>query len=250
MEELKGSGLWDRLFGDLDRMATPSLEALLKQAREVNTSAWDPRNVKEYQDAIKRLEEAIHSRSPFKAIRDDWKRLLESIGKGDRDGMAAALEGMDTSVQSLTSSLDTIAGGIGDILGDEAGYAAGQVAELTSALSGFVSGAAKIAKGDILGGVTSVIGGIGKIFSMGRQVKEMNRQAREEQQNITTRPSRASWSTSGCSGSGCVPSKRSARRRWPTTSGSPRSWSGSGGHPEASTTGCWHRYRENSISAA
>lgn len=148
MEELKGSGLWDRLFGDLDRMATPSLEALLKQAREVNTSAWDPRNVKEYQDAIKRLEEAIHSRSPFKAIRDDWKKLLESIGKGDRDGMAAALEGMDTSVQSLTSSLDTIAGGIGDILG----------------------------------GVTSVIGGIGKIFSMGRQVKEMNRQAREEQQ--------------------------------------------------------------------
>lgn len=182
MEELKGSGLWDRLFGDLDRMATPSLEALLKQAREVNTSAWDPRNVKEYQDAIKRLEEAIHSRSPFKAIGDDWKRLLESIGKGDRDGMAAALEGMDTSVQSLTSSLDTIAGGIGDILGDEAGYAAKRVAELTSALSGFVSGAAKIAKGDILGGVTSVIGGIGKIFSMGRQVKEMNRQAREEQQ--------------------------------------------------------------------
>ena len=109
MEELKGSGLWDRLFGDLDRMATPSLEALLKQAREVNTSAWDPRNVKEYQDAIKRLEEAIHSRSPFKAIRDDWKRLLESIGKGDRDGMAAALEGMDTSVQSLTADLDTIA---------------------------------------------------------------------------------------------------------------------------------------------
>lgn len=130
MEELKGSGLWDRLFGDLDRMATPSLEALLKQAREVNTSAWDPRNVKEYQDAIKRLEEAIHSRSPFKAIRDDWKKLLESIGKGDRDGMAAALEGMDTSVQSLTADLDTI----------------------------------------------------GKIFSMGRQVKEMNRQAREEQQ--------------------------------------------------------------------
>ncbi len=182
MEELKDSGLWDRLFGDLDKMAMPSLEALLKQAREINTSAWDPKNVKEYQDAIKRLEDAIHSRSPFKAIRDDWKKLLESLKSGNKDVMASALSGIDSSVISLTSDLNTIAGSIGDILGDEAGYVAGQVVELASALGGFASGAAKIASGNIIGGISSVIGSIGKIFSMSKQVKEMNRQAREEQQ--------------------------------------------------------------------
>ena len=184
IDELRDTGMWDKIFGDLDKMALPSMEELLKQAREVNTSAWDPKNVREYHDAIKRLEEAIRTRSPFKAIRDDWKKLLDSIGKGDRDGMAAALEGMDTSVQSLTADLDTIAGGIGDILGDEAGYAAGQVAELTSALGGFVSAAAQIAGGNIVGGIASVIGGIGKIFTMGKRVKEMNREAREEQQKF------------------------------------------------------------------
>ena len=184
MEELKDSGLWDKLFGDLDKMAMPSLEALLKQAKEVNTTAWDPKNVKEYQDAINRLEDAIHSRSPFKAIGDDWKKLLESMKKGDKDGMASALDGIDSATQSLISDLDTIAGGIGDIFGEEAGYAAGQVVELTSALGGFVSAASKIASGDIVGGIASAIGSIGKIFSMGKQVKEMNRAAREEQQKF------------------------------------------------------------------
>lgn len=182
MEELKDSGLWDKLFGDLDKMAMPSLEALLKQAKEVNTTAWDPRNVKEYQDAIDRLEDAIHSRSPFKAIGDDWKKLLDSMRKGDRDGMASALDGIDSATQSLISDLDTIAGGIGDIFGEEAGYAAGQVVELTSALAGFAGGVAQIVNGDILGGITSVIGSVGRLFSMGRRVKEMNREAREEQQ--------------------------------------------------------------------
>ena len=184
MEELKDSGLWDKLFGDLDKMAMPSLEALLKQAKEVNTTAWDPKNVKEYQDAIDRLESAIHSRSPFKAIGDDWKKLLESMKKGDKDGMASALDGIDSATQSLISDLDTIAGSIGDILGEEAGYAAGQVVELTSALGGFVSAASKIASGNIVGGIASALGSIGKIFSMGRQVKDMNRQAREEQQKF------------------------------------------------------------------
>lgn len=184
LEELKDSGLWDKLFGDLDKMALPSLEALLKQAKEVNTSTWDAKNVKEYQDAISRLENAIHSRSPFKAIRDDWKKLLDSMKKGDKDGMVSALDDIDSAVQSLNSDLSTIAGSIGDIFGEEAGYAAGQVAELTSALGGFATAASQIASGNIVGGIASAIGSIGKFFSMGKQVKEMNRQAREEQQKF------------------------------------------------------------------
>ena len=112
--------------------------------------------------------------------------------------MAAALEGMDTSVQSLTADLDTIAGGIGDILGDEAGYAAGQVAELTSALGGFVSAAAQIAGGNIVGGIASVIGGIGKIFTMGKRGKEMTVRPGKSNKSSTTRRSRARWSTNGC----------------------------------------------------
>lgn len=180
--ELKDTDMWTKMFGDLDKLALPSLEALLKQAKEVNTSAWDPKNVKEYQDAIDRLEDTVRDRSPFRSIGEDWKKLLKGIKEGNKDDIADALAGIDTAAQKINGDLDTIAGGIGDIFGDEAGYAAEQVVALTSALGGFATGAAKIAKGDILGGITSVVSSIGSIFSMGKKVKEMNRQAREEVQ--------------------------------------------------------------------
>lgn len=182
LDELKDTDMWAKMFGDLDKMAMPSLEALLKQAKEVNTAAWDPKNVKEYQDAIDRLEEAIKTRSPFKAIGEDWKKLLKGIKEGSKDDIASALSGIDTAVQKINSDLNTIAGGIGEVFGEEAGYAAEQVVALTSALGGFATGAAKIASGDILGGIASVVSSIGSIFSMGKKVKEMNRQAREEVQ--------------------------------------------------------------------
>lgn len=184
LDELKDTDMWDKIFGDLDKMALPSLEGLLKQAREVNTSAWDPKNVKEYQDAITRLEEAIRTRSPFKSIGDDWKKLLKAMREGDGDGMAGALERIDSSVQKINNDLNTIAGGIGDIFGDEAGYAASQVVELTTALGGFATAASQFAQGDFLGGIASVVSSVGSIFSMGKKVKEMNREAREEQQKF------------------------------------------------------------------
>lgn len=184
LDELRDTDMWDKIFGDLDKMALPSMEELLKQAREVNTSAWDPKNVKEYKDAITRLEEAIRTRSPFKSIGEDWKKLLKAMKEGDGDGMAGALEGIDSSVQKINNDLNTIAGGIGDIFGEEAGYAASQVVELTTALGGFATAASQFAQGDFLGGIASVVSSVGSIFSMGKKVKEMNREAREEQQKF------------------------------------------------------------------
>jgi len=93
--------------------------------------------------------------------------------------MAGALERIDSSVQKINNDLNTISGGIGDIFGDEAGYAASQVVELTTALGGFATAASQFAQGDFLGGIASVVSSVGSIFSMGKKVKEMNREARE-----------------------------------------------------------------------
>lgn len=181
-DELKDTDMWGKMFGDLDKMALPSLEGLLKQAREVNTSAWDPENVKEYQDAITRLEETVRSRSPFKSIGEDWNKLLKGFKEGNKDDIAAAFAGIDAAVQDINADLSTIAGGIGDIFGEEAGYAAEQVVALTSALGGFATAASKFTSGDILGGITSVVTSVASIFTMGKKVKEMNAAARAEVQ--------------------------------------------------------------------
>lgn len=182
--EFQDTDLWKRMFGDLEKMALPTLENILQKAKEVNTSSWSPDQIKEYQDAIDRLEEAVRTRSPFKSIKNDWQNLMKAFKEGKKDDIDKAFSGIDTAVQGINSDLNALAGGIGDIFGDEAGYAAGQVAELTSAIGGFATGASKIASGDILGGITSVVSSIGSIFSMGKKVKEMNRAAREEQQKF------------------------------------------------------------------
>jgi hypothetical protein len=187
-DELKDSDLWTAIFSDLGKKSLPVLEELQVKAREVNTSTWTPENVKEYQEAINRLEKEIRSRSPFKAIRDDWNKLLKAIkgkdGKVDKNAISEALSNIDEEIQSVLSSLSTVSGGVGDIFGSDAGYAAEQTMELASALGGVATGAARFASGDILGGVTSVVSSIGKVFAMGKKVKEMNRLAREENQKF------------------------------------------------------------------
>lgn len=183
-DKFKDTDLWSKMFGDLDKMALPTLKNILDQAKKVNTSTWNPENIKEYEDAITRLEDTVLTRSPFSGIESNWKELIKAFKEGDKDGIANAFSNLDTAVQKVNADLKTIGGGIGDIFGDEAGYAAGQVLELTSALGGFVTAGAKFASGDILGAIGDVVASIGSLFSMGKKVKEMNREAREENQKF------------------------------------------------------------------
>lgn len=250
LDELKDTDMWDKIFGDLDKMALPSLEGLLKQAREVNTSAWDPKNVKEYQDAITRLEEAIRTRSPFKSIGDDWKKLLKAMREGDGDGMAGALEGIDSSVQKINNDLNTIAGGIGDIFGDEAGYAASQVVELTTALGGFATAASQFAQGDFLGGIASVVSSVGSIFSMGKKVKEMNREAREEQQKFYDEAIQGEMEYQRLLRERLRTQRQIGEMTLAYNKRITEELENSDKPPGASTTGCCNRSRESNISAA
>ena len=184
LDELKDGDLWVKMFSDLDKLAIGTLENILEKAKTVNTSAWDPEQVKEYEDAIQRLTNAIESRNPFKSLKNNWGKMMDGLKSGNKDDVASGLNGISSATDKINGDLNKIAGGIGDIFGDEAGYAAEQVVELTSAIGGFASGAQKIASGDIIGGIADVVSSVGKIFSMGKQVKEMNKAAREENQKF------------------------------------------------------------------
>ena len=69
---------------------------------------------------------------------------------------------------------------LSQVFGEDVGYAIGQAMELTQAISDVGTGIAKMTSGDVLGGLQSVIKGIGAIFSIGKRVKEQNRKARAE----------------------------------------------------------------------
>lgn len=179
---MQESDVFTRLFGDLAKESTKELNKLLKDAKTADLSGFSPKDVKTFQDAVRKLEAELRTRNPFKAMSNDFNSLINDI-KGAKD-ITASLEGLGQSFARAKSYVGDLGDSLGQVFGDDTSYAIDQAMELGQAVFDVGSGIAKLASGDILGGVASVIKGLSSIFSMANKVKEMNRQAREEQQKF------------------------------------------------------------------
>lgn len=177
---LKESDMFTKLFSDLSRESTKNLEELLKKAKNTDMSGFSPKDIKVFQDAIRKLEDELRTRNPFKALSTDFKSLIKDIKEGK--DLKGALDNFDKSFSDAKSYINGLGESLGQVFGEDVSYAIEQAMELTQAIFDVGTGIAKLSQGDILGGVAGVIKGIGSLFSMGKKVKEMNRQAREEQQ--------------------------------------------------------------------
>ena len=179
-EQFQDTGLWEKMFGDLEKVGTSTLKSILAQAKEVNTTAWNPEDLKEYQDAIENLEDTINSRNPFKALGDSWAAMVAGIKSGDADSIRENAQKLISSIDQITGDLQTIGNGIGEIFGDKAAYATENIMGLVGGVGELGKGVAKFASGDILGGIASVIQGVGKIFSVFKKIAEANKKLQEE----------------------------------------------------------------------
>lgn len=177
---LKESDMFTKLFSDLSRESTKNLEELLNKAKNTDMSGFSPKDIKVFQDAIKKLEDELRTRNPFKALSVDFKSLIKDIKEGK--DLKGALDNFEKSFSDAKAYINGLGESLGQVFGEDVSYAIEQSMELTQAIFDVGTGIAKLSQGDILGGVAGVIKGIGSIFSMGKKVKEMNRQAREEQQ--------------------------------------------------------------------
>lgn len=177
---LKESDMFTKLFSDLSRESTKNLEELLNKAKNTDMSGFSPKDIKVFQDAIRKLEDELRTRNPFKALSTDFKSLIKDIKEGK--DLKGALDNFEKSFSDAKAYINGLGESLGQVFGEDVSYAIEQSMELTQAIFDVGTGIAKLSQGDILGGVAGVIKGIGSIFSMGKKVKEMNRQAREEQQ--------------------------------------------------------------------
>jgi hypothetical protein len=69
---------WDSVFGDLDNQSIQSLRANLDRIRayfEQNKEAMSATEIKDYTEAIKRMEDEIASRNPFEAMHKSLKDI-------------------------------------------------------------------------------------------------------------------------------------------------------------------------------
>ena len=69
---------WDSVFGSLDKQSVESLQINLERVRkyfEQNKASMDGKEIKEYTDAIKQMEDEIASRNPFAAMHKSIKDI-------------------------------------------------------------------------------------------------------------------------------------------------------------------------------
>lgn len=84
-EEMKKGMDWDKIFGDLERVSTDTLESLrekLKQYLEGIGDDISPESFKEVMDAFKDIDSELADRSPFETMKkgyEDYKSAMEEV---------------------------------------------------------------------------------------------------------------------------------------------------------------------------
>jgi len=178
--EFKEGDLYEKMFTDLERVGTATLRKILEEAEKVNTTAWNPEDIKAYQAAIERLRAELNTRNPFKALKDAWKDMMDTIDGDDKDKLVGATKDIERAVEKITGDLQTIGEGIGSMLGENAEYASQNISDLIGGFGDLAKSAAKFASGDILGGIASAVKGLTKIVGIFKRIREENEKIKEE----------------------------------------------------------------------
>lgn len=118
-EEMKKGMDWDKIFGDLDRVSTDTLESLRKKLKEYLEGIGDdisPESFKEVMDAFKNIDSELADRSPFEAMKkgyEDYKSAMEEVRTAQnllqqaQMGGSVIVEEYDEATGTLTRKLVT-----------------------------------------------------------------------------------------------------------------------------------------------
>lgn len=118
-EEMKKGMDWDKIFGDLERVSTDTLESIrekLKQYLEGIGDDISPESFKEVMDAFKDIDSELADRSPFEAMKkgyEDYKSAMEEVRTAQnllqqaQMGGSVIVEEYDEATGTLTRKLVT-----------------------------------------------------------------------------------------------------------------------------------------------
>lgn len=118
-EEMKKGMDWDKIFGDLDRVSTDTLESLRKKLKEYLEGIGDdisPEYFKEVMDAFKEIDSELADRSPFEAMKkgyEDYKSAMEEVRTAQnllqqaQMGGSVIVEEYDEATGTITRKLIT-----------------------------------------------------------------------------------------------------------------------------------------------
>lgn len=124
------------------------------------------------------LNNVLRDKNPFAEVVADFSQVVEKVKSGDLDGLSTALNGLNASVKGSISTFKEWGESLSTIFGDGVGQAVDDIANLAGGVFDLGSGIARIASGDIVGGITSSLSGIGSIY---KQLTGWRQKAREQQ---------------------------------------------------------------------
>lgn len=119
LEEMKKGMDWDKIFGDLERVSTDTLESLrekLKQYLEGIGDDISPESFKEVMDAFNEIDSELADRSPFETMKkgyEDYKSAMEEVRSAQnllqqaQMGGSVIVEEYDEETGELTRKLIT-----------------------------------------------------------------------------------------------------------------------------------------------
>lgn len=118
-EEMKKGMDWDKIFGELERVSTDTLESLrekLKQYLEGIGDDISPESFKEVMDAFKEIDSELADRSPFETMKkgyEDYKSAMDEVRSAQnllqqaQVGGSVIVEEYDEATGTLTRKLIT-----------------------------------------------------------------------------------------------------------------------------------------------
>lgn len=118
-EEMKKGMDWEKIFGDLERVSTDTLESLrekLKQYLEGIGDDISPESFKEVMDAFNNIDSELADRSPFETMKkgyEDYKSAMEEVRSAQnllnqtQMGGSVIVEEYDEATGTLTRKLIT-----------------------------------------------------------------------------------------------------------------------------------------------
>lgn len=118
-EEMKKGMDWDKIFGDLERVSTDTLESLrdkLKQYLEGIGDDISPESFKEVMDAFKNIDSELADRSPFETMKkgyEDYKSAMDEVRSAQnllqqaQVGGSVIVEEYDEATGTITRKLIT-----------------------------------------------------------------------------------------------------------------------------------------------
>jgi len=203
----KDNPFFVRLFGNTSEMTRSQIKTLLDQAKQLrdylkttdsdnigsilNIPADTLRRIKESPEALKALQDAVdkltkkRDENSFDKLFSDIEKGLNKIKLGGKANIGEGIADIGNALQSIMPALKEFGQDLGNIFGDEVGEYVQNITQLVGSVVKIGTGVGQALSGNILGGVTSVVSGIGQIVSSVRAANEQHKQALKKIMNDT-----------------------------------------------------------------